>query len=98
MIPLSKNELIFNPNNYFYFNNIKILSFLQLYKMKKNRADEKDINDCKIMEPMIESNSIKKFVSRFKQSILYGKIKLRFELILLLKIIGLYNIVKTLKM
>ena len=46
--PESKNEMIFNPKNYFYFKNIKFLSFFQLYNMKINRAEEKDIYDCKI--------------------------------------------------
>ena len=91
----TKQELICNPKNYFYFNDLKFISFNQLYKMKKNRAEEKDRNDCKIMEALIEDNKLKKFVSKFQQNILYSKIKLRAKLMGVLKSIGLYDIIKS---
>lgn len=90
----SKNELIYNPKNYFYFNDLKFISFNQLYKMKKNRAEEKDKNDCNMMESLIEENRLKEFISRFKQNILYFKIKVRAKLMNVLKKIGIYSIIK----
>ncbi len=38
-----KLELIYNPKFYFYFNGLKFISFYQLYQMKKNRSNIKDI-------------------------------------------------------
>ena len=89
-----KNELIYNPKNYFYFNDLKFVSFNQLYKMKKNRAEEKDRNDCKMMEALIENNGFKTLVNKWKQNFYYGKIKVKMNLIKFLKNIGLYEVIK----
>ena len=62
--------------------------------MKTNRAEEKDQNDCKMMEALIENNKLKEFVSKFKQNILYFKIKMRSNIMIVLKSIGLYGIIK----
>ena len=90
-------ELIFNPKFYFFFNNIKFIAFNQLYRMKKNRGKKKDINDCKMMESLLKDDNFKKLATHFKQTMLYGRVKFRYKLILLLKFVGLYNIIKTLK-
>ena len=90
----NKNELIYNPKNYFYFNDIKFISFDNPYKMKTNRNEEKDKNDCNMMEALIENNMFKELYSRVKQNIFYFRIKARFKLITVLKSIGLFNIVK----
>lgn len=89
-----KAELIYNPKFYFYFNNIKFISFNQIYRMKKNRADQKDINDYRLMESIIENNRFKEIKSKIRQNIYYGKIKFRYNIIRLLKDIGLYQNVK----
>lgn len=89
-----KAELIYNPKFYFYFNDIKFILFNQLYRMKRNRAEQKDINDYRLMESIIENNQLKKIKSKIKQSIYYGKIKFRSKIIRQLKVIGLYENVK----
>lgn len=93
-----KLELIYNPKNYFYFNDFKFISFNQLYKMKQNRADKnsdkKDINDCKMMEALIENDRFKKIVNKWKQSFYYMKIKTRASLIKVLKNIGFYELTR----
>jgi len=89
-----KNELIYNPKNYFYFNDIKFISFNQLYKMKSKRNEIKDQNDCKMMEALIEDNKLKEFINRFKQYLFYTKIKLRAKLMSFLKSVGLYDVLK----
>jgi len=91
---MAKEDLIYNPKNYFYFNDLKFISFTQLYKMKENRAELKDINDCQMMEALIENNKIKEMISRANQKFLYLRIKIRSRLIDLLKIIRLYTILK----
>lgn len=93
-----KNTLIYNPQYYFVFNEIKFISYAQTYKMKKNRIKEngnkKDINDCKMMEAILEGNLIKVFVNKKKQNFYYFKIKVRYRLVLILKRLGLYRLVK----
>ena len=89
-----KNELIYNPKNYFYFNDLKFISFTQLYKMKKNRAEEKDRNDCKMMEALIDNDGFKKIVNKWKQSFYYGKIKARANLIKILRNLGVYELLR----
>jgi hypothetical protein len=86
-----KIEMVLNPKNYFYFNEIKFISFSQLYRMKKNRGRKKDVNDCHAMKSMIDNNKFNVTIDRFKQKVLYGKIKLKRSLIKYLKFIGLYS-------
>lgn len=93
---LLKNELIYNPNNYFYFNELKFVSFDNLYKMKKSRNETKDKNDCKMMEAFMENNQIKIVINRLKQNFYYIIIKLKYKFILLLKILRLHKIIKKL--
>ena len=90
----SKNELIYNPRNYFYFNNLKFISFTQLYKMKRKRDEEKDKNDCKIMEALIEGDGFKKIINKLKQRFYYEKIKLKSTLVKMLKFMGIYKLIR----
>ena len=90
----TKQELIYNPKNHFYFNELKFVSFYELYKMKKNRDELKDKNDCRMMEAFMEKDEFKMIVSKFKQKIYYGMIKVRYNLILFLDFIGLKKIIK----
>ncbi len=88
---ISKAEMIFNPKYYFYFDDIKFVSFPQLYQMKKNRGDVKDINDCKMMESLIENNWLKGFISKTKQILYYAIMRYSIKV---LKAIGAYEIVR----
>lgn len=90
----TKQELIFNPKHYFYFNDLKFLSFANLYKMKKKRAEEKDLNDCKMMEGLIDNDYFKQIINKSKQKIYYSKIRIRSQLITILKELKLYNLSK----
>ena len=50
----TKEQLIWNPKNYFYFNGIKVLSLKNLYRMKKTRNEiGKDDIDCRLIENLI---------------------------------------------
>ena len=90
----NKNEMIYNQKFYFYFNDLKFISFTKLYEMKKNRDEEKDKNDCNMMEALIENNRWKEFINKTKQNIYYEKIKLRKKAIGTLQNIGLYNVTR----
>lgn len=91
-----KNELIYNPKNYFYFNELKFISFNQIYKMKKNRGEKKDLEDCKMMKNLIENNFHKIIIGRIKQNYNYKKIKFKKIIINILKILRLYVIIRSL--
>jgi hypothetical protein len=89
-----KFELIYNPKYYFYFNDIKFISFSQLYIMKMSRSEPKDKNDCKMMEALIENNRFKGIVNKFKQNIFYGQIVFRQKIIQALQKIGLFDMAR----
>lgn len=44
-----KNDIIFNPNNHFYYRGVKFASINVVDAMKKNRGEEKDFKDCKLI-------------------------------------------------
>jgi hypothetical protein len=87
-----KNELIYNPNNYFYFNDIKFVSFPILYSMKSNRGEVKDRNDCKMMDALIENNRMKKVFSKLNQDLFYFKIKNKFRFMKISRTLRVYKI------
>lgn len=70
-----KEDLIYNSDYFFYYYGLKFISFRQLYSMKKNRAEEKDINDCGLMAGLIENNNYKLFKSKVKQELFYFKLR-----------------------
>lgn len=43
------DELLFNPDNYFYVNGHKILTLDNIYDMKLNRGEPKDLKDCELI-------------------------------------------------
>jgi hypothetical protein len=91
---IEKLSLIYNPQYYFYFNDVKFVSFEQVYKMKKNRNEAKDIADCKMMEALLENNKTKAMLNKFRQSFYYQKIKTRVSLIKFLRLVGLHSTLK----
>lgn len=46
----SKDDILFNPINYFYLNGYKFTTLKTVYLMKKNRNEKKDIIDCSLIE------------------------------------------------
>jgi hypothetical protein len=93
---IDKLELIYNPKFYFYYNDLKFVSFDQLFSMKRNRGELKDDNDCEMMLALVDRKVLRKAVGQFKQSIYYGKIKCRAKLITLMKGLGIYQFAKKL--
>tara|TARA_B100000963_G_scaffold320730_1_gene303485 strand:- start:8860 stop:10311 length:1452 start_codon:yes stop_codon:yes gene_type:complete len=90
----NKEELIFNPQFYFYFNDLKFISFKQLYNMKLVRAESKDINDIKMMEALLDNNYFKKIAYKYKQQLNYSLIKIKQKIIVVLRFLGLFDFVK----
>jgi hypothetical protein len=85
------NELVYNPVSYFNFQDLKFLSLHEIYKMKKRRNYLKDKNDCKMISSYLSHNKRKLFYFTLLQNVYYLSIKLRYDLILILKQVRLYN-------
>ena len=91
---VEKEELIFNPKYHFIYNGLKIVSFEQLYKMKINRNDKKDNNDCRVMNSLIINNGFLKKINDLRQIFFYTRIKVIYffisPIMQLLRNVGLY--------
>lgn len=46
---IHKDDIIYNPNNHFYFNGFKFATLNIVKKMKENRKEKKDIDDIKLI-------------------------------------------------
>lgn len=55
---VDKDELIYNPENYFYLNGLKFCSLKQVYDMKIKRNEEKDKKDVKLINTIIENKEL----------------------------------------
>ena len=47
------DNIIFNPKNHFYCHGVKMISLEALKRMKKNRNEEKDVNDLKMIQAIL---------------------------------------------
>jgi len=90
-----KLELIYNPKNYFFFNDLKFISLKQLYRMKINRGEAKDLDDCSMMQTMIDYKYFNKLINQIKQNIFYQKMKIERCIISFLVTFHIYNIVRS---
>ena len=50
---IHKHDIIYNPENYFYYNGIKFATLKCIKNMKLNRNESKDINDIELINKMI---------------------------------------------
>ena len=95
----TKASLIYDPSFYFSYKNIKFLSFEQVYEMKIERNEEKDKNDVRMMQSLIDNNAIVFKITSFKQKVLYSKIKIKFKttraIIKVLKKVKLYSVTRS---
>lgn len=91
----NKNELIFNSDNYFYFRGLKFISFHRLYHFKKCRFQNKDKNDIELMEALIERKRLKKLRASIRQKMLYRKIYFKESIIKILKVMNVYNTLRS---
>ena len=49
---IAKDEIIYNPDNYFYFNGLKFVSLEIIKKMKQNRKEKKDVADLQLISKL----------------------------------------------
>jgi hypothetical protein len=62
--------------------------------MKKKRGEVKDVNDCKMMEALIENDGFKIKINQWKQLFFYWKVRFRLKVLDSLKRYGLYERVR----
>lgn len=89
-------ELAYNPRYHFHFNDLKFISFEQVYNRKVSRNSEADANDLKLLESLHEESHHSDIIDRWRQALYYGRAKLRQIVVNLLKTIGLLDFVKRL--
>jgi hypothetical protein len=92
------NEIIYNPDNYFYFFGVKLIGFEQLQSMKRSRGETKDLLDVQLMSGLMDNNRLGMVRVHLAQRWLYARIRARrgvFKLGgLILRAIGLYKPVR----
>lgn len=90
----SKEDIIFNPNNYLYAYGLKFLSLNALYDMKKRRNESKDREDCELIKSL-NNNSfkaiVKKYIIKLKRILRNCKGRARYRIIFILKAIHMYE-------
>lgn len=95
-------DLIYNPNNYFVYNDIKFIDLENLRRFKKNRNEPKDIDDIKLIDSVYSnknkiSKNILHFKGNLKRKIRNYKYSTRMQIVSLTKKIKVYNALKQLK-
>lgn len=89
-----KSTIILDPSFYFYYDDLKFISFSQLYRMKKNRSEQKDKNDLVLMKASIDQNIVKICIAKIKQKFYFFTVKFKLRIMELLKIVGLYEVIR----
>ena len=92
----SVEELILNPDNYFFYNDLKFITLSNLKVFKKNRNEEKDKLDLKLINNINEISFKSKCNNmKYKFLISYRNFKTRLKNILkiILSKIGIYQII-----
>ena len=91
------DNIIYNPNNYFYFDGLKFVSLEllkvkkeQRYKVEKNKKDKRDIE--LINSVLVKQDIFKKIIFKIKIFVTKLKIKLKRYIRIILKKIGLYKL------
>lgn len=49
----SRDEIIFNPENHFYYGNLKVASLQIIKELKEKRGEEKDLKDIKLINSVL---------------------------------------------
>ncbi len=89
-----KSMLICNPFFHFYHDDLKFISFQQLYRMKKNRGEEKDLNDLAMMDSLLNNDSFASCMASLRQNLYYARVKSKSKAVVWLKRIRLYELAR----
>lgn len=91
---IEKADLIWNPKYFFVFEQIKFVCLKQIYLMKKNRGQAKDLVDCKLIYALVQKKSMDLLLAKISQYLLYLKVKSYFFIYKILKKLRLVSFVK----
>ena len=100
---INKDSMIYDPRNYFVYNDLKFITLQVLKEMKKNRNEEKDKTDLKLIELYLKNNKlswdidISKTINNIKRKKRLLKQNIKKGLIYISKKIGVYDILKNIK-
>ena len=95
--------MIYDPRNYFVYNDLKFITLQVLKKMKKNRNEEKDKIDLKLIEIYLKNNKLSwgidilKTINNMKRKKRLLKQNIKKGLRYISKKIGVYDILKNIK-
>ena len=92
----SRQSLIYDPQNYFYFQNLKFLSLPKLYDCKQQLGAPIDPLDLKIIHNLIHKRISATVFGNAMQYLIYSRILIRARLVTLSKRLGVYLIMKSL--
>lgn len=92
---INKKDLIYDSNNFFYFQGIKFITLKNLYYKKKKRGEVKDLTDIKLIESYMDRNTLRLFLNTLKQRHYYFNVILRVYIIKFLKFIRLHKPIKS---
>lgn len=87
-------DLIYDPNNYFYYNGLKFIDIQQIFLMKSNRGEQKDKVDCALIRAKLSNNLYLRIKSKSTQFIDYLYLKIYYFIYKYLKKFNLIPIVK----
>ena len=94
--PLSKNSMIFDPRNSFYFNGIKFLNLENVIKMKEIRAEQKDLNDLKLLGALRKNSKVKNLRILLTALLKRYHWNVKLKIIKIMKLIGIFPFVRSL--
>ena len=74
------DEVVYNPNNYLYYKNLKFLSLQKLKDFKIKRSENKDLDDVVKIDALLKNKQIKLSINKqikllFNKSFWIGKVK-----------------------
>lgn len=100
---INKDSIIYNPNNYFVYNDLKFITLDLLKNMKVNRNEIRDKEDVRLIEIFLRNNgnsySVKviSLINIFRRRIRKIKFIIKENAKYVLKKIGVYNVLKMVK-
>jgi hypothetical protein len=88
-------KMIFDPENFFYFNNIKFLSIDNIIKMKTKRREPKDQGDVRLLDNFSSNSLIENYLLWFHSNIRQLQWNIKLFIIKSLKLLGIFSHVRS---
>ena len=72
----NKEDLIFSPDNFFWFEGVKIISLSALRRMKYKRSEKKDAHDIYLIDQVLDHRSRKDYLTGLKTQFYFAKVRI----------------------